>query len=172
MKRVLIAISILLSLNTYALATTIVVIWGPSDIVFGADSKITSRQSTEYQLACKIGIQRNVVWAAAGGLAFTDNTSVAGIVDSEMKKGAVIPQTVDNIAGILFSKFSVALSFERATGIFDNKSDRFGVSAIFGYLQDDLINIDTVQIKAPDTSDTTDQMKIIRKHCPNANDSS
>jgi hypothetical protein len=80
MKAMLVAAAIFLALNANAQATTIVFIWGPADIVIGADSKLSTREGNETEDICKIGIERNVIWAAAGALTFTDNTSVTGFV--------------------------------------------------------------------------------------------
>jgi hypothetical protein len=165
MKALFIATTIFIALNTYARATTIVIIWGPSDIVVGADSKLTTGEGKEYQLACKIGIERNVVWAAAGGLGFTDNVSVADIVSTEMTKLLQIQPTLQNIMNVLIIKFSAVISYLRTANLHIARD--IGVTITFGCFEGNVLNIDFNQIKLLDQAGPSDKLQTIRLHCPN-----
>ena len=162
----LVAAAVFLALNAYARATTIVFIWGPTDIVIGADSKLTTREGVESELICKIGIERNVVWAAAGALTFTDDTSVAKFVSEEMSKNLGTKRTLDNIVEELSRKLSEVLTMIKAAHTFDTMKDRIYVTIMFGYFDNGVVNIENDRIKLPDSAGPNDNLEIIRKHCP------
>jgi hypothetical protein len=126
---------------------------------------LTTGEGKEYQLACKIGIERNVVWAAAGALGFNDNTSVADVVSSEMTKLLQIQPTLQNIMNVLTMRFSDVISFLK-TAKFPIARD-IGVIITFGYFEDNVLNIDFDQIKLPDQAGPNDKLQTIRWHCPN-----
>jgi hypothetical protein len=133
--------------------------------VIGADSKLTTAEGKEYQLACKIGIARNVVWAAAGGLRFTDNGSVADIVSTEMTKLLQIQPTLQNIMNVLSIRVSAVISYLRAANLPIARD--IGVTITFGYFEDNVLNIDFNQIKLLDQAGPSDTLQTIRRHCPN-----
>lgn len=169
----LVATAIFLALNAHARATTIVFIWGPADIVIGADSKLTTREGVESELICKIGIERNVVWAAAGALTFNDDTSVAKFVSEEMNKNLGTQRILDNIVEEVSRKLSEVLTVIKATHTFDNAiKDRMYITIMFGYFDNGVVNIENDRIKLPEGAGPSDNLQIIRKHCPNLNDSS
>jgi hypothetical protein len=149
MKAILVATAIFLALNAYARATTIVVIWGPADIVMGADGKLTPMVGTEREVICKIGTERNVIWAASGGITFSDNTSVTGLVNAEMNKGLAIQRTLDNIIAILSRKLTVALITDKSMGNFNMIKDRLYINIIFSYFESGTENIEVDRIKLP-----------------------
>src|SRR5262249_24804050 len=119
---------------------------------------------------CKIGVDRNVVWAASGALAFAeDNDSVAKIIGREMSKGTAIRQSLDSIVQTLFPKLSDYLSVARKEGDLDNM-DKLSVGFIFSYFEQGVLNIDRGQLKLPDAAGPNDNLRVFRTHCPNSND--
>jgi hypothetical protein len=169
MKLILVATALFIALNAYARATTIVVFWGPTDIIIGADSKLSHLEYSGDDLACKIGVVRNVIWAAAGVLSFNDNTSVADIVNGEMNKGLEIRHTVDNIVETLRIRLSLVLDTVKRTNTLESMRNRLSSSIIFGYLENGVANIDFNEIKLPPSVGSAD-LQITRQHCPQAND--
>jgi hypothetical protein len=176
MKGILLATAILIAVNAHAGATTIVFLFNPTTVVVGADSKLTNI-SVPDALVCKIGVIRNVVWAAAGDLTFSGNRSVADIVNIEMNKNLPIQQTIDNIKNILGFYLSSILDNAKEGGIprfikggqvdYEALRAHLIIQIAFGYIDNATVNTDFIQISLPQNPGPNDTVKITgRAHCP------
>lgn len=161
MKAILLAITILLSFHTYARATTIAVFWTDEDMVVGADSKLIIGGGLEVKLVCKIGIVRNVFWAADGLLTVGGDTFVADIVNEELRRDRPLVEAFEAISIRLRSAFSnIVESVRRTTPTLTRP---FMTQIIFGYFIDDKPALDFVQVAANPPNYTP---QIVRIHCP------
>jgi hypothetical protein len=161
MKALLLTITILLSFHTYARAATIVVFWTDEDMVVGADSKLIVGGGLEVKLVCKIGVVRNLLWAADGLLTVSGDTFVANIVSEEMGRNRPLAETFDTIGVRLRGTLSNIFDSTRRTT--PTLTRRFMTQIIFGYFSDNKPALDFVQVAAnPPSYDP----QIVRIHCP------
>jgi hypothetical protein len=159
MKLISLTVAVFLALQTYARATTIIVLWDPSYIVIGADSKLFFGKGFESKSICKIGVTRNVIWSADGYLTYFDRYSIGDIFKEEMDKNLPIEQTVGNISDRFFVWLSSILESEMTidSSKFDAIKDNLAIEAVFGYFETGKVNIYRIQVRLPPNARPNDK---------------